>query len=157
LEAAVSLCASVAYTIHRDCLIDLLLAGTDLHSFTSLPRTMRVDRVHEILAAVEPSQDYAADEIGALWENRLSEISEVIFVVRHWDRTYQQVAAWAEQAGCHCTVFVVGEGNQEAEDRGQKADDGMQPTAPSSVLRLLSSDCRFVTPDEVLAGRRDLS
>ncbi len=38
LEAAVSLCASVASAVHRDCQIDLLLAGSDLHSFASLPK-----------------------------------------------------------------------------------------------------------------------
>jgi hypothetical protein len=109
LEAAVSLCASMAYTIHKDCLIDLLLVGTDLHSFTSLPRATRLDRVHETLAAVEPSADYTFEQVGTLWEDRLEEISEVIFVVLRWDGTYQRLAQMAEQAGCHCTVMVVGE------------------------------------------------
>jgi hypothetical protein len=155
LEAAVSLCASMAYTIHKDCLIDLLLAGTELHSFTSLPRTTRLDRVQEILAAVEPSTGYTAEQVGALWEDRLEEISEVIFVVLHWDGTYQQLARMAEQAGCHVTALVVGEADQKAEDGRQRTEDGTERTSPFSVVCPPLADCRFVAADEVLAGGRD--
>jgi len=163
LEAAVSLCASMAYTIHKDCLIDLLLAGTDLHSFTSLPRAMRLDRVQETLAAVEPSNDYTAEQVGSLWEERLEEISEVIFVVLRWDRTYEQLAEMAEQAGCHCTVVVVGE--PDPSDRGLRiADCGLKTASDANAQCAIRnpqlavegiSGVRFVSADEVLAGRRD--
>jgi hypothetical protein len=145
----------MAYTIHKDCLIDLLLAGTELHSFTSLPRTTRLDRVQEILAAVEPSTGYTAEQVGALWEDRLEEISEVIFVVLHWDGTYQQLARMAEQAGCHVTALVVGEADQKAEDGRQRTEDGTERTSPFSVVCPPLADCRFVAADEVLAGGRD--
>jgi uncharacterized protein (DUF58 family) len=160
LEAAVSLCASVASAVHRDCQIDLLLAGGDLHSFASLPKATCLDRVHEALAAVEPSEDYTAEQIGPLLEDRLGEISEIIFIVLRWDRTYQQLAQWAELAGCHCTVLVVGEGlpnaefrvgdpepDPQAEDRGQRTEDGAGTTLPSF-------DVRFIPADDILAGRR---
>ena len=158
LEAAVSLCASMAYTIHRDCLIDLLLAGTDLHRFTSLPRAMRLDRVHEALASVEPSGDYTAEQIGSLLEDRLGEISEVIFIVLHWDRTYRQLAELAEQAGCHCTVIAVGEPDRQAK-AGSREDENVRTSdlltfSPSPLLGV-ASDVRYVSADEVLAGRRD--
>jgi uncharacterized protein (DUF58 family) len=155
LEAAVSLCASMAYTIHKDCLIDLLLAGTELHSFTSVPRATRLDRVHEALAAVEPAADYTAEQVGSLWEDRLAEISEVIFIALRWDRTYQRLVEMAEQAGCHCTALVVGEPDQKTEDRRQTTEDGAARIRPFSVLCPPSSDCRFVSAEEVLAGRRD--
>ena len=55
LEAAVSLCASVAFTINDDCLIDLLLAGHDLHQFA--PRKTKLFVVCSInVASVVPSQ-----------------------------------------------------------------------------------------------------
>ena len=149
LEAAISLCASMAYTLHKDCLIDLLLAGADLHSFASVPKAMRLDRVHETLATIEPSKDYTAEQLGSLVEeDRLGEISEIIFIVLHWDRTYQQLVDWAEQAGCHCTTIIVGKPASEADDRGQKTED-------SAVLGHPSSDVRLVPADEILAGRRD--
>jgi uncharacterized protein (DUF58 family) len=159
LEAAIRLCASMAYTIHRDCLIDLLLTGADLHLFTSLPKAMRLDRIHETLAVVEPSRDYTAEQIGALLEDRLGEISEVIFIVLQWDRTYQQLAEWAEQAGCHCTAIVVGE--SDLEDGGRTtAGGGLAPRAepairnPQSEIEPLGG-VRFASADDILAGRRD--
>ena len=173
LEAAVSLCASMAYTLGQECLIDLLLAGADLHSFASLPKERRLDRVHEILAAVEPSEDYAAGQIGSLLEDRLGAVSEIVFIVLHWDCAYQQLAQWAEQAGCHCTVIVVGE--PETDDCGfrprievrgdNSADCGFgssvsfnpQSEIPNPQLAIGPMDgVRFVSADDILAGRRDL-
>ncbi|MEK7996334.1 MAG: DUF58 domain-containing protein, partial [Planctomycetota bacterium] len=60
LEAAVSLCASLAFSINDACLIDLLVAGPDLHQFTDRPRTVRLDMIQEILAGVEPSAERVA-------------------------------------------------------------------------------------------------
>ena len=152
LEAAVSLCASVAYTLQRDCLIDLLLAGEDLHSLAALPKAARLDRVHETLAGVEPSEDYGPERIIPLLGDRLDEICEIVCIVQQWDRTYQQLVEWAEQAGCHCTALVVGEPEAKSEDGRRMAEDGRL----SSVLSPLSSDLRFVSADEILAGRSAL-
>lgn len=163
LEAAVSLCASVAYTLQHECLIDLLLAGPDLHSFASLPKELRLDRVHETLAAVEPAPDYPVEQLGSLLEDRLGAVSEIVFVLLHWDHTYQQLAQWAEQAGCHCTVIVVGEAS--ASDCGLGIGDGGLKEAivanPQSEIHnpqwavASTGDVRFVAADDILAGRRD--
>ena len=143
----------MAYTIHKDCLIDLLLVGTELHSFTSLPRATRLDRVQETLAAVEPSADYTVEQVGSLWEDRLQEISEVIFIVLRWDRTYQQLAQMAEEAGCHCTVLVVGEADPS--DFGLKEASDFNPQSairnPKFAVGPIGN-VRFVSADEVLAG-----
>jgi hypothetical protein len=104
---------------------------------------------------VEPAADYTAEQVGSLWEDRLAEISEVIFIALRWDRTYQRLVEMAEQAGCHCTALVVGEPDQKTEDRRQTTEDGAARIRPFSVLCPPSSDCRFVSAEEVLAGRRD--
>jgi len=135
LEAAVSLCASVAYTIHRDCLIDLLLAGPDLHEFAAWPKTVRLERVHEVLAGVGASTGYSLDRIGPLLEDRLPEISEIVFVVLHWDEMYRRLAEWAERAGCHTTVIVIGEPDVAA--LGEE----------------WPGDVRFMLAGDILAGR----
>jgi uncharacterized protein (DUF58 family) len=156
LEAAISLCASMAYTLGHECLIDLLLAGPDLHLLAALPREMRLDRVHETLAAVEPVQDYAVEQLGALLEDRLGEVSEIVLVLLRWDRTYQQLAQWAEQAGCHCTVIVVGE--PEAGEGGFDSNVSSNPQSgiPNPQLSVApAGDVRFVSADDILAGRRD--
>lgn len=149
LEAAISLCASVAYAVQRECLIDLLLAGDDLHSFASLPKGMRLDRAHEALAAVEPAEGYTAEQIGSLLEHRLGEISEIVFILLRWDRTYEQLVEWAELAGCHCTVIVVGEPD------GRRGNPQWLPeTGRAGTGACPYGNVRYVSADEILAGRR---
>lgn len=135
LEAAVSLCASVAYSIHENCLIDLLLTGSQLHEFATSPKALRLDRIHEALAGVEPSKGYSLDQIGPLLEDRLQEISEIVFIVLHWDETYRRLAEWARRAGCHTTVVIIGES-----DAATLGEDW-------------AGDIRFIATDDILAGR----
>lgn len=134
-EAAVSLCASAAYTINDYCLIDLLLAGPDLYQFTNWPRKMRLEKIHEILAGVEPSMDYAPEQMAPILADRLNRISEVIFVLYSWKKAYRQFLELADQARCHSTVFVIGESGKIDLDRYE------MPYA---------ENIRILSPDEVL-------
>lgn len=157
LEAAVSLCASMAYTLHRDCLIDWLLAGADLHSFTAASKTARLDRIHETLAGVEPSAGYTAEELVPVLEDRLGETSEIICILLQWDGTYQPLVEWAERAGCHCTLIVVGE--TDSTDCGLRIADFGSASGGESAIRNPQSamgDIRFVSADEILTGRSAL-
>ncbi len=132
LEAAVSLCASVAFSINKSRLIDLLLIGPEIHRFTDAPRTARLDRIHEILAGVEPAQDDSIAQTEQIWANQLREISEIILIVLSWNETYQQFTELARQAGCDTTVLVVGERDGTHEDRLE--------------------NIQFLCPDEILSG-----
>jgi hypothetical protein len=138
LEAAVSLCASVAFTINSDCLIDFLLAGPDLHQFgpsaTSggWPGKVRLDKIHEILAGVEPSRGYSLEHIAPKVANRFYEISEVVFILLRWDKAYRQLLELAGQAGCHCTVLLIGQSGRMHVD-----EDNLSWT---ENVRLLSAD-----------------
>ena len=138
LEAAVSLCASVAFTINNDWLIDFLLAGPDLHQFgppaTSggWPGKVRLDKIHEILAGVEPSRGYSLEHIAPKLANRFSEISEVVFILLKWDKAYRRLLELAGQAGCHCTVLLIGESGRMNVD-----EDNLSWT---ENVRLLSAD-----------------
>lgn len=134
-EAAVSLCASVAFTINDDCLIDLLLAGPDLHEFTNWPRKMRLDKIHEILAGVEPSMDYTTEQMAPILADRLHQISEVVFILSGWKKAYRQLLELAGQAGCHSTVFVVGEAGIIDLDRHKMAwTENIQILSPDEIL-----------------------
>jgi hypothetical protein len=166
LEAAVSLCASVAFTINNDCLIDFLLSGPDLHQFgppaTSggWPGKVRLDKIHEILAGVEPSRGYSLEHIAPKLANRFYEISEVVFILLKWDKAYRHLLELAGQAGCHCTVLLIGRssGSQTSVDAACPVPDGAPDDAsevasqktdfcpPSSVFCLLS-------PDDILTGQ----
>lgn len=138
LEAAVSLCASVAFSINNDCLIDLLLAGPDLHKFTARPRTVRLDKIHEILACVEPSAGYRLEQMEPILADRFYQMSEVFFILLSWDKTYWQLLERARQAGCHSTVVLIGD---ESRTHGDQ----------ESVSR--TADVTYLSPDQVLKGQ----
>jgi len=138
LEAAVSLCASVAFTISNDCLIDLLLAGPDLHQFTAWPRIVRLDKIHEILAGVEPSRGCCLEQITPTLTERFYGISEVIFILLSWNTMYRQLLELAGKAGCHSMVLLIDSG------RGMHVDQN-DADFPGNV--------RLLAPEQILAGQ----
>lgn len=137
-EAAVSLCASVAYTINNDCLIDMMLTGPDLHLFEGRSRMHRLDSVLEVLAGVEPRAGFNFNETISLLADHFYEVSEVIFVVLDWDDAYEQLLGRAAGAGCHVTVLSI-----DGSERAERPGNASRP--PGRV--------RFISPEEVIAGR----
>ena len=134
-EAAISLCASAAYTINDYCLIDLLLTGSDLYQFTNWPRKMRLDKIHEILAGIEPAMNYASEQMKPLMADRLYRISEVVFVFNGWKKAYRQLLELADQAGCHSTVFVIGESGEVELGRNELTwTENIQIVSPDEIL-----------------------
>jgi uncharacterized protein (DUF58 family) len=138
LEAAVSLCASLAFSISGDCLIDVLVAGPDLHQLADRPRTVRLDKIHEILAGVEPSPGESLEPIEQILERRFSEISDVFFIVLGWKKAYETLLDSAARAGCRCTVLSV-------------SRSGEIPPEESLISR--ASYVRVLSPDEILTGQ----
>jgi hypothetical protein len=134
-EAAVSLCASVAFTINDDCLIDLLLAGPDLYQFANWPRKMRIEKIHEILAGVELSMDYTPEQMAPILTDRLGQLSEVVFILPGWKKAYGKLLEMVSQAGCHSTVFIIGQAD--------KINLGRHEIAWAENIQILS-------PDEIL-------
>jgi uncharacterized protein (DUF58 family) len=134
-EAAVSLCASVAYTINDYCLIDLLLAGPDIYQFTNWPRKMRLDKIHEILAGVEPSMDYTPEKMMSILTDRFHRISEVIFVLCSWNKTHRKLLEFIDQAGCNSTIFVVRDSGKVDIERYEME---------------LVENVRLISPDDIL-------
>jgi len=138
LEAAVSLCASVAFSIGNHCLIDVLLAGPDLYTFDGWPRNVRLDKTHEILAGVEPHEQYDMDQLSPALTDRFYELSEVVFILLSWNEEYEQLLDAAQRAGCHSTVLVVGAAEEADLDR---------------YFASWATNVRFLSPDEILTGQ----
>jgi uncharacterized protein (DUF58 family) len=138
LEAAVSLCASIAITINNDCLIDVLLTGNQFHQLITLPRMVRLNKIHDVLAGVESSKGYSLDKISPVLISKFPRFSEVFFILLNLDKTYRHLVELAKQAGCHRNVLLIGESGQIQVD-----DDYMGMT----------SNVRFLSPDEVLTGK----
>ena len=139
LEAAVSLCASVAFTINRSHFIDLLLAGPELHEFTGWPREARLDRIHELLAGVEPSQARPGERTILSVMDRFREMSQVVFVLLDWTAANRQLVESAQRAGCHCTVVLIGD------SAAVRMSEDLIPTWAGTV--------RVLSPQEVLSGK----
>ncbi len=137
-EAAVSLCASAAFTISNQCLIDMLVAGLDLHSFEGEPRTVRLHKIHEILAGVEPQESHYPQDGLPLIGDRFYEVSEVIFVLLNWNEAYEQLLEKAAGIGCHATVFII--------DGSERVD--RMPNVSNRFSNVL-----FISPDEILSGQ----
>ena len=138
LEAAISLCASVAFTINNNCLIDFLLAGADLHQFTAWPRKVRLDRIHEILAGVEPSKGYFLEQMTPILADQFYQISEVVFILLSWNKAYRQLLELADQAGCHSTVLLIG---------------GSSGLSVEEENVNWAGNVQFLSPDEILTGQ----
>ena len=137
-EAAVSLCASVAFTINDNCLIDLLLAGPNLHQFINWPRKMRLDKIHEILAGVELSSDYTPERMMQTLADHLDQMSEVVFILTGWKKTYRQLLELAGRARCNSTVFIIGKAGKIDLDR-------------YDAIR--AENINILAPDEILAEK----
>ena len=137
-EAAVSLCASVAFTINNDCLIDMMLAGPDLHLFDGQPRKTRLDTAHDILAGVEAQQRCNLEHTLPVLADRFYEVSEVIFVLLQCNDTYERLVDKAAAAGCRTTILMI-----DGSDRMHEQPD--PANRPGNV--------RFISPDEVLKGQ----
>jgi len=160
LEAAVSLCASVAFTINNDYLIDFLLAGPDLHQFTDWPGMVRLDKIHEILAGVEPSRGYSLEHIAPKLANRFYEISEVVFILLRWDKAYRQstecltaLLELAGQAGCHCTVLLIDGSSRSQKSVDAAPDDASEVGSRKTDFCPLSSVFRLLSADDILTGQ----
>ncbi len=138
LEAAVSLCASVAFTVNRDCLVDVLLAGEELHQYDAWLRTTRLDKIHDVLAGVQASDGYDLDDMASTLADRFYEITEAVFILLDWDSTYRPLVELAARARCHTTVFLVA----PSADRQGHAE-----------AMNWADVVKVVSPDEVLKGR----
>ena len=99
---------------------------------------MRLDKIHEILAGVEPSEGYSLEHIAPKLANRFSEISEVVFILLKWDKAYRRLLELAGQAGCHCTVLLIGESSRTHLD-----EDNLSWT----------ENVRFLSADDILTGQ----
>jgi uncharacterized protein (DUF58 family) len=138
LEAAVSLCASVAFTMNSSHFIELLLAGTELYEFTGWPREARLERIHELLARIEASQAQPDERLVMSLADRFDQMSQVVFILLSWDSATRQLVDRAQRAGCHCTVVLIGEPDSSR--------------AGAEPIPLWAETVRVLSAQEILSG-----
>lgn len=105
LEAAISLCASIAYSLDVNTVVDYLTIGTDLHDLRSFAKQDRVAYIHDTLAEVTPSsQTISLDD--SLFEH-LVDLPGLFVVCLAPEPELGQVLTAAQYAGCHVMTVVV--------------------------------------------------
>lgn len=107
LEAAVSLCASLAYSLDKDCQIDWLITADTSESLYREAHVKRCDLIHDILMDVQPSEKPPPQERMRALMDRFMGMSEVFFILLHWTPDYQKWIQMAQRAGCHVEVIVI--------------------------------------------------
>jgi uncharacterized protein (DUF58 family) len=137
-EAAISLCASVAFTINNDCLIDVFCAGNEIYQFPAFSRIMRLNKIHDILAGIKSAKSCSLEKMSPMLINQFPRISDVFFILLRLDKKYRYLINLANQAGCHCNVLLVG--------GPEKIDLDSDDTGCNGNLKILS-------PDQILTGQ----
>ena len=133
LEAAVSLTAAIAESIHVcEIVIDLFVAGPEIYLFRSPQTGTRLDSILEILSGVEGS---ATDPLlvlpGPLTET-LESIASVVFVVLDWDARRRDCVERIRESGRGVKVVLVREKPPTIE--APIDNDQFQTVSPRSIL-----------------------
>lgn len=116
LERAISLAAGVtAGLADGEALIDLFVAGGDVHPLRTGRSTTTLDHVLEILAAVEPGKQLDRELLATTLASEIPRLAAVIFVLTTWDRRRAELIEWTRSWGVAVRVLVAGESRRPAE------------------------------------------
>lgn len=128
-EEAVSLAASFVYAIDtRECLLDLLLVGGEVRTYTAGRGQMQVEHMLEVLAGVGASRP---EEFAALARALLAQrgaLTSCILVLLSWDEARRDLVAALRASGIEVRVLLVCERAQAGE-----APQGALPLHPGEI------------------------
>ena len=107
-EEAVAVAASFVYTVDtRECLLDLLFAGREVHAYTTGRGQMSPDHLLEILAAVGPSAAQGFGELARAVRARVARMSSSILVFVAWDDERRALAEALLASGLEVRALLV--------------------------------------------------
>jgi uncharacterized protein (DUF58 family) len=107
-EEAVAVAASFVYTIDtRECLLDLLFAGTEVHSYTTGRGQMNAEHLLEILAALGPSEARRFGEIASLVRGRIGRMSSCLLIYLDWNEERRALAETLLANGLDMRAMLV--------------------------------------------------
>ena len=116
-EDAVAVAASFVYTVDtRECLLDLLFAGAEVHAYTTGRGQMSPDHLLEILAAVAPSAPGSFAELARAVRGRLARVSSAILVLVAWDDERRALAESLLAAGLEVRALLVCPSEERPQD-----------------------------------------
>ena len=112
--------------LHHDYILDLLVTGPEMFELTEGAKTSRFNRLHGILADVQPAQEGLSEERLWQWADRLGQLHEVVFILQGWHSPLAALLQRLDHMECSRTVVVIG-----AEERSWPDDVDM--TWPGSI------------------------
>nr|NJM03985.1 DUF58 domain-containing protein [Desulfobacula sp.] len=105
-EDAVSIAASYAAAVEpHDAILDLMVAGKNMYSFSSGRGLGSSEKMLEILSCIEPCPDKTLLELKPALEAGLKKISGAVCIFSGWDRAHEEILRMIREA--LVPVFVV--------------------------------------------------
>jgi uncharacterized protein (DUF58 family) len=132
LEEAVSVAASVAYTIQtQESLLDLMFIGTEAFCFTSGRGLANTGKMLEILASVKACSDKPFSSFFPLITERASLLSGCVCVLLKWDEERKRFIALLKSLGVPVLVLIITD-----EKSSQQVDPGPMKDNPENLHML---------------------
>ena len=107
-EEAVAVAASYAWTLDtQECLLDLLFAGDELHTYTAGPGHLQPQRLLEVLSAVASRTDAAFGAVADAVYARREQLSACIVVLAAWDAERKAMLERLAKGGIAVLALLV--------------------------------------------------
>lgn len=134
-EGAVSVASSLAFTVqNQDSLLDLMFIGAEAYCFTAGRGVGQIDRVLEVLAAVQLCQDKQFGALEGLVFQHAPDLSGCLCVFLRWDEARQGLVKKLLSQGVPLRVFVLTADDQEIAPGPMESQPGNFHVLPASRL-----------------------
>lgn len=108
LEEAVAIAASFAYSIQaQQSLLDLVITGSQAHRFTADYSRSHTERLLEILATVQPTQDKSFEILLSALQLELATLGGCICILLNWDKERKTLIEQLQTAGIPTLALVI--------------------------------------------------
>ena len=117
LEEAVSVAASFVSTMDREsCLLDLMFVREEPEVFTAGRGVARTDRLMEVLAKVEGSEEGSYDSLRQLVLRYAAEMTACVVVLSGWSPDREEFLARLRSSGLELVVYLIGAGEKPGDE-----------------------------------------
>lgn len=117
LEEAISVAASFVSTMDREsCLLDLMFVREEPEVFTAGRGVARADRLMEVLARVEGSDEGSYESLRELVLRHAAEMTACVLVFSGWSEERADFLNRLRSSGLEVRVFVIGAGEEPDEE-----------------------------------------
>ncbi len=139
LEAALSLAAGVIAKLSRgEALIDLLVVGSEVHSFTIGRSLGFLPQALDVLACVQPAEKLDTEKLVRRIEPYLDRLSCIVLITQSEDTSRAVVANEIERRGVSCRILRV---HDDTHRWWQQDQHDLAPRSRGPRERLVTVSC----------------